>query len=686
MVIIPVIWERRKLLNDTEEIAALYRDLSQYPSLSHACIGPEVTTQYGGKHCNIYTEWSQRDLERAENVKFCRQYLVFHDNQSVIYSGPSGNCTEVKGELLSRDSPSGTQKAVVRKMSNSKGMEKQFLEVWEKNRKVKSIELSALEKHGQVYDDDQFGCLAWSHSETHLLYVAEKKRPKTESFFKPRAPELNTEEELAKTERDKAVKGEQFVFYEDWGETLVAKSIPVLCVLDIESNNVSVLEGIPEYISPGQAFWTPDDTGVVFTGWYHEPFRLGLKYCINRSGDFSYVITSPPITELLSDDNKAIWSPRLSPDQCRIVYLENQASGPHQQCSRICMYDWYTKLTSIIVDIVPRQIQDGFAGIYSTALPEHCWAADSQRVVLDTTQRSRQVRIFVCSLTKGSSLGSWVLLTIDRDLMVAKFSTPNSPPMLMVAFLPPAGKEADVNWVCLEETSPIQGISWDVHILQPSPEQDNPQYRGLDFEAILLKPTQVPEQTKLPLVVSPHGGPHSVFTTTWMLYPAVLCRMGFAVLLVNYRGSLGFGQDSVDSLPGNVGCQDVNDVQFCVEQMLQKEPLDSKRVALLGGSHGGFLSCHLIGQYPGTYKACVTRNPVVNMFVDKVQAPVLLLIGEEDRRVPPKQGLEYYRALRSRGIPTRMLQYPSDNHALSSVEAEADGFMNIALWLLQHMK
>ncbi|XP_013924465.1 PREDICTED: acylamino-acid-releasing enzyme-like [Thamnophis sirtalis] len=298
----------------------------------------------------------------------------------------------------------------------------------------------------------------------------------------------------------------------------------------------------------------------------------------------------------------------------------------------------------------------------------------------------------------------------------------------MVAFLPPAGKEADVNWVCLEETSPIQGISWDVHILQPSPDQDNPQYRGLDFEAILLKPTQVAEQTKLPLVVSPHGGPHSVFTTTWMLYPAVLCRMGFAVLLVNYRGSLGFGQDSVDSLPGNVGCQDVKDVQSCVEQMLQKEPLDSNRVALLGGSHGGFLSCHLIGQYPGTYKACVTRNPVVNMasmfgstdipdwcmteiglpydqaalpvpeqwekmllhspmqFVDKVQAPVLLLIGEEDRRVPPKQGLEYYHALRSRGIPTRMLQYPNDNHALSSVEAEADGFMNIALWLLQHLK
>ncbi|XP_061473804.1 acylamino-acid-releasing enzyme isoform X2 [Rhineura floridana] len=728
------LWE--KLLNDAEEVAALYRELSQFPSLSSACIGPEITTQYGGKYCTIYTEWSQRDLERAENVKFCRQYLIFHDSQSIVYSSPSGSCTEIKGELLSRDSPSGAQKAVLRKTNNSKGEEKQFLEVWEKNRKVKSIELTSLEKHGQVYEDDQFGCLAWSHSETHLLYVAEKKRPKAESFFKPKAPELSSEEELTKSDRrDKAIKGEQFVFYEDWGESLVAKSIPVLCVLDIESNNVSVLESVPEHISPGQAFWTPGDTGVVFTGWWHEPFRLGLRHCTNRRSALFYVDLTGGRCELLSDDTKAIWSPRLSPDQCRIVYLENQASGPHQQCSRLCMYDWYTKLTSVVVEIVPRQSQGEFTGIYSTALSEHCWAADSQRVVLDTIQRSRQELIVVdtssgtvCSLTKGSHPGSWALLTVDRDLLVARFSTPNCPPMLMVAFLPPSGKEAEVNWVCLEEASPIQEITWDIRTLQPPQEQDNPQYAGLNFESILLQPTQVPVKTKFPLVVSPHGGPHSVFTSSWMLYPAVLCRMGFAVLLVNYRGSLGFGQDSVDSLPGNVGSQDVKDVQFCVERVLQEELMDAQRVALLGGSHGGFLSCHLIGQYPGIYKACVARNPVVNVasmvgstdipdwclteaglpydhaalpdprhgtemllrspmqYVDKVQTPVLLMIGEEDRRVPPKQGLEYYRALKARGVATRMLLYSGNSHALSGVEAEADGFMNIALWLIQYLK
>lgn len=105
-----------------------------------------------------------------------------------------------------------------------------------------------------------------------------------------------------------SLQGEQFVFHEDWGEALVNKSCPVLCVLDIEGDNVSVLEGVPESISPGQvcammhvfvhfwyaptllilsflslqAFWAPGDTGVVFVGWWHEPFRLGLKYCPNR--------------------------------------------------------------------------------------------------------------------------------------------------------------------------------------------------------------------------------------------------------------------------------------------------------------------------------------------------------------------------------------------------------------------
>uniref|UniRef100_W5L686 acylaminoacyl-peptidase n=1 Tax=Astyanax mexicanus TaxID=7994 RepID=W5L686_ASTMX len=711
-------FEKQVVLTTPEDIAKLYREQSQFPSLSRADVGPVITSQYGGKYSNISTEWTQRDLERNENVKFCRQYILFHDDKSIVYSGPSGNCTEIKGELLSQDSPSGDMKAVVRACT-IKGEEKQFLEIWHKNSKIKSLNLTALKKHGKVYEDDQFGCLVWSHSETHLLYVAEKKRPKAESYFEVR-------DHL----------GDQFVFYEDWGEALVSKSTPVLCVLDIEGNNVSVLEGLPDNISPGQAFWAPNDTGVVFVGWWHEPFRLGLKYCPNRRSSLFYVDLTGGKCEQLSSDSAAVCSPRLSPDLCRIVYLECGVYGPHQQCSKLCMYDWYTKKTSVVVDVVKRAGEDGFTGIYSSMLPHQCWSADSQRVLVSCAQRSRKVfNSSRClgdshhsNLCLGSEMGSWCLLTIHSDLMVVGCSSPNCPPSLRVGFLPASGSESEVAWVTLEEAQKQAEFDWQILTFTPPSEEDNSQYPGLDFDAILLKPKGVKEGTKLPLIVTPHGGPHSVFVAEWFLSEAVLCRMGFGVLQVNYRGSIGYGQDSILSLPGNVGTQDVKDVQFAVESVLKQGDFNREKVAISGGSHGGFLACHLIGQYPDFYKVCIAQNPVINLasmvgstdipdwcmveagfdyntnnalmspaileqmlnkspikFVTQVKTPVLLTLGEDDKRVPNKQGIEYYRSLKALQVPVRLLWYPENNHSLSKVDAESDGFMNIALWIIQHL-
>ncbi|XP_075178195.1 LOW QUALITY PROTEIN: acylamino-acid-releasing enzyme [Anomaloglossus baeobatrachus] len=495
-----------ELMNKAKDVAALYCHLCHFPSLSSASIGPEVTTQYGGKYSNIYTEWSQRDLDRNEQVKFCRQYIVFHDNNAVVYAGACGNGSEIRGDMT-----------------------------------------------------------------------------------------------------------ESLIFFQ---------------------------------------------------------------------------------------------------------------------------YDWYTKVTSTVVDIIPRSVDGQFGGIYTSLLAPFCWSADSQRVIIDTALRSRQALFVVDTMTgtvtalhtQDAALGSWKLMTVDRDLLVVRFSSPNCPPTVKVGFLPPAGKEAEITWVSLEEENCIAEIDWSYKSHQPPLEQEHPQYPGLDFESVLLKPSTIPLEGHHPLVVYPHGGPHSVFISEWMLYPAVLCKMGFAVLLVNYRGSLGFGQHSVMSLLGKVGDQDVKDMQTAVMQVLQSEPVHPNKVALCGGSHGGFLSCHLIGQYPEFYKACVVRNPVTNIpamtgstdipdwchvesgltfscevlpeakqwgdmlnkspiiYISKVKTPVLLMLGAEDRRVPNTQGLEYYKALRAHGVEARLLWYPGNNHALSKVDAESDGFMNIALWILKHLE
>lgn len=717
-----------------EDIAAAYKDLSQYPSVSKAYIGPEVSAGPGQKYCNISTEWWQRDLEQKKRVKYSRQYTVFCDGRTIFNTAPVGNCVENDSELLSRESPTGKTKAVVRGI-RLRGEQKEFLEIWKGNRKVKNVDLTALNKHGPVYTDDQFGCLEWSQSGTRILYVAEKKYPKSESFFKTVSPELShstEEDEQKSTTVDHVKKGDQFVFREDWGEGFINKSVPVLCTLDIESSNISVLEGVPDHISPGQALWAPDDDGVLFVGWPQEPFRLGLKFCNNRRSALYHLKTSCGSWERVSLDTEAVCSPRMSPDRRHIVYLEGKGSGPHWQCVKLRMYDWHLKTNSTVVDVV-RQPTAGFAGIYTASLPLNCWSMDSRRVVFSTPQRSRQVILVVDtdfgvvgSITPESSNYSWNLHTIQKELLVASCSSPNCPPFLKIAFLPPTGSEEDIVWLNMEEAEPMHDIQWKTLTFKPPVAMDSPKYPGLDFEGLLLLPQKPDGKERFPLIIYPHGGPHSVFQATWELAPAVFGRLGFGVLMVNYRGSTGFGQDSIDSLMARVGDQDVKDVQYSVDQVLKAEPVDPNRLALFGGSHGGYLCCLLIGLYPQVYKACAVRNPVLNfasligstdipdwryiefgfdytfekipsketltamissspvVYAPQVTTPLLLLLGKRDRRISPHHGMEYYRALRARGIPIRVLWYP-DNHSLSSVEVEADGFVNSTAWIVRHL-
>ncbi|XP_068550306.1 acylamino-acid-releasing enzyme-like isoform X2 [Anas acuta] len=625
--------------------------------------------------------------------------------------------------LLSQDSPSGQRRAVLARCP-LQGHE--VLEVWDGGGRSHGVDLTALGKHGRVYTEGPFACLAWSRLETRLLYVAERSQPrppKPSLWLVPGAAGPAEEEE----------EGEQFVYREDWGEALSTCSVPVLCVLDIEGSSVSVLEGVPEHVSPGQALWSPDDTGVVFVGWWHEPFRLGLSACSNRRSGIFHLEVASRRCELLSAQPRAACSPRLSPDGRRLLYLEGAVGGPHRQCLQLRMLTWQTRQTVTVLDVV-QEPTGAFTGIYATELPPRCWAADSRRALLGTPQRSRTDLLLVdteaatvTNLTAGSPEGCWELLTIQWDLLVATCSAPHRPPRLVVAELPPLGQELSLHWVTVEDAPTVPGITWKTLMVRPPCGGQSSAPCGTQpFEALLLSPPG--PKAPHPLVVCPHGGPHAVFDARWRPSMAALCRLGFAVLLVNYRGSLGFGQASIESLLSRVGEQDVADTQLAVEQALHSEPLDPRRLALLAGSHGAFIALHLLAREPKRYQACALRNPVSNLpallgtsdipdwrYVSlglpysfervpgaedvatmlqrspiaqahRVRTPVLLCVGARDRRVSPTQSLELYRVLRARGVPARLLWYPEGGHALAGTETEADVFGNCARWFLQHLR
>ncbi|CAB1449242.1 unnamed protein product [Pleuronectes platessa] len=698
---------------EAREVSGVYTEVSGLPAPLSAHVREEQLPEL-----RVYTvtaEWSQSDLVRCSRLRYSQQWTVIadvNDQKSIRAVLPPGSCAPVSGELLSGRSPIQDLRAVVRETSGH-----QLLEIWDCNGLRKCLNLTALNQHGRVYDDAQFGCMSWSECENKLLYVAEKSK--------------NTSSETC--DGESACGKDRSVYCEDWGEALTNKSSPVICVLNLQSGTVTVLRGVPPDVSPGQALWAPGSQSVFFVGWYHEPFRLGLKFCSNRRSAL-FKLDLDAHCECLSGDNLSVSCPRLSPDGSTLIYLQGRVFGPHNQCHSLQQLDLKSRKTSTLLDVVNRPRAGEFAGVYE-ALASCCWSADSQRVVFSSACRNWKDLFMVDRRTrKVSSLsdslsdvyGSWKLLTVQSDMMIVCCSSPNTPPTLRVGFLPSAGEA--VTWRTLLSPVMTFDFPWTILDVTPAPEEENTQYSGLDFGAVLVKPSPPLHEASLPLVVFIHGGPHSQFPAEWNCTTAGLVKLGFAVLMVNYRGSTGFGQDSILSLIGHIGSQDVKDVQRAVLTALQSDlTLDPKRLAVIGGSHGGFLSCHLVGQYPEFYRACAARNPVINaatllgtsdivdwrytsvgiqysydqiptaealaLMLEKspithaaqIKAPVLLMLGGRDRRVSPHQGLELYKALKSRSSPVRLLWFAEDGHSLARVDTQANCFLNTVLWLYQHL-
>lgn len=247
--------------------------------------------------------------------------------------------------------------------------------------------------------------------------------------------------------------------------------------------------------------------------------------------------------------------------------------------------------------------------------------------------------------------------------------------------------------------------------------------------------------TDIPLIENVHGGPHSCTSTDFVLSTAFVALLGCAVLCVNYPGSIGF--DDATKLPGRCGTLDV---QYCIDvvkQYLKVQPLISEsRIGVMGGSHGGFLSCHLIGQAPTLYKAACVRNPVTNLVsmfsttdipdwviyeatgevydaihhnkigptnnptelymslmekspiihVNNVKAHLLLGLGLKDQRVPSQQGFEYIRALELNDYSDiekrnkhKLLVYPNSDHSLSDADSVSEWWPQTGVWILKHV-
>ncbi|KIL58280.1 hypothetical protein M378DRAFT_335592 [Amanita muscaria Koide BX008] len=623
--------------------------------------------------------------------------------------------------VVSLTSPSKLLRAILRETKTNR-----FVEVWSGDRLVAHKDVTS--QHGQFYSDEFISSTTFSPSETSLLYIAEQN-----------PPTVSPDDPFTK-----------FRYRPSFGEGLAKFRQPAIFVL---SWSVSDSQKAPQLyqlsiptlgrtVQFGQAIFH-SSTELYATGFELMPDDrlLGIKYCTNRSLGiwrirFTYPTTSASggcvsiqcTAEKLTPSHLSCRSPRLltSSKGPTLVYLSRNAGGPHGATHALHVLPLATleslpSQPTVLVPIVDDPAPNSFPGLYppyslakSFLIHHEEWNAP--KIVIHSTWGSRNTLLFIDTLTGTVTdvtpideyKWNWSLLTTDdRNRIICARSSPSIPYQVLLGTV---SVDLSVEWSVVHKPE----LTEDTEAVLSSLKTDImavPNRHPVEV-IIIRQPKLFGTQNLPPCILMPHGGPHGTSTSEFSPMVAALVLEGYTLALPNYTGSLGFGQSAVLRLLGKCGSLDTDDCMKALQHIvdLGYAQFGKGKLFIHGGSHGGFLGAHLIGQFPDVFTAVALRNPVVSAgemtattdipdwcyvefgipyfasktsslhmgadgsaavdepyegtsvapaiyqklynaspirLVDKVLADVLLLVGKDDLRAPPSQGYGYYHALKA---------------------------------------
>jgi dipeptidyl aminopeptidase/acylaminoacyl peptidase len=223
---------------------------------------------------------------------------------------------------------------------------------------------------------------------------------------------------------------------------------------------------------------------------------------------------------------------------------------------------------------------------------------------------------------------------------------------------------------------------------------------GATVFAYLVKPVDFDPTKKYPVAFLIHGGPQGSFSNQWHYRwnPQVYAGRGYAALMVDFHGSTGYGQAFTDAIRGDWGGKPLVDLQKGLEAAVRAHSwIDGDRVCALGASYGGYMVNWIAGAWPDRFRCLVTHdgnlderfayfateelwfpewehmgtpwenpeayeehNPV--NLVKNWKTPILVVHGGQDFRVVDTGGLGTFTAAQRRGIPSKFLYFPDENH------------------------
>jgi dipeptidyl aminopeptidase/acylaminoacyl peptidase len=244
---------------------------------------------------------------------------------------------------------------------------------------------------------------------------------------------------------------------------------------------------------------------------------------------------------------------------------------------------------------------------------------------------------------------------------------------------------------------------------------------GLRAEAFLTKPAKIDSTARHPMIVMIHGGPHGQQGPAFNHRAQVYAARGYAALMVNYRGSTGYGQAFSNAIARDQNGAEARDVLAGVDAALRRHSwIDPNRLGVEGQSYGGQLSNWLVTQTP-RFAAAVPAASISNLvshnymsvyhdyleqeyggkphtggiiemlwersairFANRVTTPVMFIHGDNDQLVNPAEIEQFYIALKDVGVETVMVRYPREGHGMRESKHIADTIERSIAWYERH--
>jgi len=477
----------------------------------------------------------------------------------------------------------------------------------------------------------------------------------------------------------------------------------------------------PQILASGRDFymqpaWSPDGTRLAWVAWDHPymPWEESVLYLAAVEYPPGGLPRLEPAQAVAGGRQVAVQQPEFSPDGRWLYFLSDETGW-----SRLARLDL---VSGSIAWLTPEGVECGLPA-WVQGLRSFAVADGGRQLVVAAGNQGRQTLYRVdlhkgtCSPMEGlESYGevTHVVASPAESRVLFVGSGPAIRPRLVEVDLCSGrqrvvarGSAESVPEAALARCEPV---SW--------PSSDGDQVYGLFYAPVSERYTS---SGKPPLVVLVHGGPTSQARCAWSPQAQFLATRGYAVLLVNYRGSTGYGRQYMLKLRGQWGVYDVEDAVSGVAYLASAGKIDPHRAAIMGASAGGFTVLQALIEYPETFAAGVClygvadpihlattthkfearyldfllgplpeaaevyrqRSPMLR--AQRIRRPLAVFQGGADRIVPREQSDAIVEALRRNHTPHLYHVYEGEGHGWRNPQTIEHFYQTVEQFLRQHV-